>query len=179
LEGVVQQVLAQTSNGGYYYVDNPKAEHVSIEEIALALSHLCRFGGHTRFFYSVAEHCINVSHCVPKNMAMWGLLHDASEAYVCDLPSPLKSLLPEYKAIEDKHHRAIAEKFGLSWPMPAEVKDADRRVLLAERDVLLGREAFPWDCGNDPHPLCMVVGMRPQEARERFLARFNYLKGQK
>src|SRR5579885_2784587 len=82
----------QTYCGVAFYPLDPRPEEILIEDIAHALSMLCRFTGHVKRFYSVAQHCVYVSHrCDPKD-ALWGLLHDAAEAYLNDISRPVKSL---------------------------------------------------------------------------------------
>ena len=85
-----------------------------------------------RFLFSVAEHSIAVANLLPANLKLFGLLHDASEAYLADLPRPVKAGLPEYRAIETNVERVIAEKFELPFPMPPEVKAADQALLKDE-----------------------------------------------
>jgi uncharacterized protein len=113
----------------------PKPEDFEILDIAWALSNICRFTGHTHQFFSVAQHSIGVSWRVPQEFALEGLLHDASEAYLCDLSSPLKALLPEYKKIEQRFEHAIANRFDLDTGAIAKkhIKAADRQSLEVEK----------------------------------------------
>lgn len=130
----------ETHGGLMLDVLNPKPEGISIEAIAHGLAHICRFGGHTIRHYSVAEHSVWVSQLVPPEFALQGLMHDATEAYLCDLPSPIKKLWPEYYVMEAKLHAVIAEKFGFSPEMPDEVKTADARICITEKIALIGAD---------------------------------------
>lgn len=100
-------------SGRPFWPIDPRADEIDIEDIAFSLSHLCRFGGHCKRFYSVAEHSVYVSRLVSPEAALWGLLHDASEAYVGDMPRPLKRMLPEFVMMEGKVQQAVAERFSL------------------------------------------------------------------
>ena len=84
----------QTSSGGKFYYDSDDTDCINIEDIAHALSNPCRFGGHSGRFYSVAQHSVVVAYLVEKELMLTALLHDASEAYVVDVPRPLKRILP-------------------------------------------------------------------------------------
>ncbi len=127
-----------TATGKWFDVLNPDPALIDLADIAGALSKLCRFGGHCQQFYSVAEHSTQVSRLVRQRnkqdtiATAWGLLHDASEAYVVDIPRPVKRHLKEYMAIEDAIQRAVAERFSLPWPMPAEVISGDHDLLAME-----------------------------------------------
>lgn len=87
----------QTYTGRQFWPLDPKPEEVCIEDIAHALSQQCRYAGHTIRFYSVAQHSVEIALRVPRAAALWGLLHDAAEAYLVDLPRPVKYLMPAYK----------------------------------------------------------------------------------
>lgn len=137
-----------TFTGRKFDLANPRAEDVCLEDIAHALSQLCRFGGHTREFYSVAQHSVAVSdRCwvgVGDAGQRYGLLHDASEAYLVDLPTPLKQLdlMMGYRLLERKVQRVVLEAFGLDPArVPPLVAVADREVAYAEmRDLMLGAD---------------------------------------
>lgn len=162
----------QTYTGRAFDYAQPKASAVNIQDIAHALSHLCRFAGHTHRFYSVAEHSVYVSRQVPREFALQGLLHDAVEAYVVDLPKPLKDLIPAYQMYEAAAWSAVAYHFGLPHDLDECVKAADTRLLLAERDQLLGAPPHPWqDYGVQPAALT-IRAHNPAGAKLMFLDRF-------
>ena len=117
-----------------FYPLEPKIEDIEIKDIAHALGNICRFTGHVNQFYSVAQHSVIVSHlCQPEN-ALAGLLHDASEAYLSDIARPVKytEKMEGYREIEALLEKTINEKFGIPYPMSADVKYADDMALLAE-----------------------------------------------
>jgi hypothetical protein len=147
--------------------DNP----VDIRDIAGALSKMCRFTGHTNNFYSVATHCVLVSHLVPEHLAFEGLMHDAHEAYIGDVSSPLKSLLPDYQRIEAHVEAQVRFFFGLPITLDSAVKDADLLACTMERGLLLPEHPeWPIEGGVGFHHL--IYGDGPKVARERFLRRF-------
>lgn len=113
---------------------NVKVSDIEIVDIAHALSHICRFGGHTRSFYSVAQHSCRVAELVPPEFKMPALLHDGAEAYLGDVITPLKKLLPVYTEIEESFMRAIAARFEIDHLIPKPVKDADWLMFLVEAD---------------------------------------------
>jgi hypothetical protein len=110
-----------------------------IEDIAWSLAHQCRYNGHTKMFYSVATHSLLVSYFLPPRLRLEGLLHDASEAYLSDLPSPIKQAMPEYQKVEYALELALASQFCLAMPNPA-VKQADDLVFQLECALVMGGE---------------------------------------
>jgi len=166
----------QTHTGLAFDVLAPHSCDIRIEDIAHALSNLCRFGGHCGRFYSVAEHSVHVSHLVPPKFALEALMHDASEAYCVDLPRPIKELLPDYRSIEARIAEAIRRAYWLPVTESSCIKEADNAMLLAERDALLDEPPIPWAwaAGLTPAnrvPMCLA----PHGAKEAFLARFEEL----
>ena len=134
----------------------PSAAMVSPEDIAWALSMQCRFNGHTRAFYSVAQHCYLVADLVPAQYQLQALLHDATEAYVGDLVSPLKAVLPEYRQIELRVWHAICARFDIEPVLPPCIHDADLVALATERRDLMPQHQDEWAC---------LVGTQPMQAR--------------
>lgn len=185
LEGVSPDPRAfwiTTSSGLHFYPRDPEGSTYRIKDIAHALSQLCRFAGHCKEFYSVAEHSVMVSRII-EGMAgveegspgscLWGLLHDASEAYLVDIPRPVKQLpeLSGYRALEKRTMDAIVTSFGLTKDEPNWVKNADLLALRSEAFALglLNRDwdVYDWpDCGIRPAPLA------PKDAEAAFLARY-------
>jgi 5'-deoxynucleotidase YfbR-like HD superfamily hydrolase len=127
----------------------PRADDIDIKDIAHALSQVCRFAAQTSEFYSVAQHSHVVSVLISggSGMRKWGLLHDASEAYIHDISRPLKRWLPDYQAIEERLMRAVADRFDLSWPMPTEVKTADNMALAVEAQRFMRGRIGEWGIG--------------------------------
>ena len=166
----------QTYTGGKFYPLDPRPDEIRSLDIAHALGHICRFGGHTLRFYSVAEHCVALSYAVRPELALWALLHDAAEAYIGDMVRPLKRHLLDYVWIEDRILGAIAAKYGLTGgEIPAEVRDADNRILLAERAEFLAPTPDRWT-EEDLIPLPVALsGWDPHEAENRYLARLEDL----
>src|SRR5574337_1333697 len=118
----------QVFSGLEFFPLNPNPQDISIDDIAHALSIQVRFSGHIVHPYTVAEHSVCVSYLVPQQYALWGLLHDAAEAYLVDLPRPLKHdvSMSRYREAEEKLMRAISTRFDLNWPEPPIIKTADR-----------------------------------------------------
>lgn len=122
----------QTFTGKWLNVLNPDPKDIDIVDIAHALSHNCRWTGHTKTFYSVARHSIYVANLLPEEHQLAGLGHDFSEAFLSDISRPLKNHLIGYKEIEDRLMHVIANKFGFQWPMHELVKWADDEALKYE-----------------------------------------------
>ena len=143
---------------------------VDILDIAHALALLCRFNGHCREFYSVAQHSVWVSeHCPPEH-ALAGLLHDAAEAYLGDVPTPLKRRLPEFEDAEQRAQSVIARVFGLPCPEPRDVRAADTAAFEFEKERLL---CCP---GVAPQEDSSFTCSPWREAETEFLRRFEKLR---
>jgi len=155
-----------TFSGIKMYPLDPQPEEIVLEDIAHALSNICRFTGHTNRFYSVAQHSVYVSVYASPDNALWGLLHDASEAFLCDIARPVKRFISEYSKYEENLMRVIADKFNLSWPMPEEIKSLDKRMLMTEaRD--LGINTRDWAETAKPMPIT-IFPQTPEGAERSF-----------
>jgi len=168
----------QTWTGRAYWPLDPRVEEVHILDIAHALGMLCRYTGHVDRFYSVAEHSWHVSCIVPQCLALVGLLHDATEAYLTDVARPVKRHLSNYKDIELLNWRVVAERFGVPFELPPEIHYADNAMLFAEKNALMKPSPLPgWGMGDDHIPAAAVTirCWTPEQAKEAFLARFREL----
>lgn len=170
----------QLRSGRYFHLTNPAASEFDIEDIAHALSNLCRYTGHCRTFYSVAEHSWRASFIVPDEYRLHALLHDAAEAFLGDVASPLKGLVPDYRCLERQVERAVFTHFGLPFPLPAAVKHADLVMLATERRDLMPATPEEWVClrGVKPQPV-QIIPLSPDRARLCFLERFYQLENKK
>lgn len=176
-----------TASGRRLYILDPDPEELSIEDIAQGLSRICRFGGHTREHYSVAQHSLLVSHVVPPCYALEGLLHDASEAYLGDIIRPLKMLLPGYRQIEKRWEDVIASRFGLLFASQhvggdakLVVKEADLVALATERRDLMHANEFLDGVAAWESRAALPEKIQPmpeEDARECFLDRYRELVG--
>lgn len=166
----------QTRSGNKFYPLEPSPTDVSLFDIGWALSNICRFNGHVRKFYSVAEHSVLMSLHFHKDrrLAKWALFHDAAEAYVGDMVYPIKrgaTFGTEFAAAEEKILRVIAEVFRLKWPIPDAVKAVDRRICLTEAKHLMTIVPEDFQQGNHK-PLMMDLPLwSPEEARFQFYRR--------
>ena len=160
-----------------FYPLDPRAEELDIDDIAHALSNMCRFTGHVSEFYSVAQHSMEVANILPEELKLTGLLHDASEAYLVDISRPVKrdSRFSFYREAEAVLEKCIAEKFGLTWPWAEEVKRADNVLLLTEKRDLMGREPKPWQDTAKPLDKT-IIPLPPKEAERLFLEYYDLLR---
>ena len=166
----------RTFTGRLYQPLNIDPLALDIRDVAHALSLLCRFGGHARTFYSVAQNSVQVSRIaegLDPAAALWGLLHDASEAYLGDVPSPRKAteVFAPYRDAERVLQAALFECFGCFGPVPAAVHVADETQLAIEfRDLMPHVKGDAWreEAGGAP----TIVPLPAIEAEAAFLRRF-------
>ena len=163
--------IMMTSLGLKLDLLDPQPELINILDIAHQLSHICRFAGAVRDFYSVAEHSVWVSRRLPPDLALQGLLHDASEAYLGDITSPLKAQLPDYRAIEARMSAVINRRYALPEKLDPLVKAADVDMAIAEAAALMPQDRRYWGPAK-PDPLQHIECWTPREAERRFLDRF-------
>ncbi len=162
----------QTYSGVEFYPLDPRAEEVNIEDIANALSKACRYAGHCLRFYSVAEHCVHVADKAPFALKLTALMHDASEAYLVDMPRPIKPFIGGYAEIEDRLMKVIAAKFGFLWPVPPEIKKLDNGILNDEREQNMVSPPRDWQV-PDPAIGAKLQFWNPEQARHEFMDAFN------
>jgi hypothetical protein len=160
---------SMAATGRQFWPLDPRPEEIDLRDIARALSNQCRFGGHMNAFYSVAQHSVLVSWHSP-NHPIAGLLHDAAEAYLVDVPTPIKKHLHGYEEIERNLLGAIGERFDV-WlkDLPEEVKIADMRALATEQQNLRPK----YDFWTPPMPPFggVIIPWPPSVAEDMFLAR--------
>lgn len=166
----------QTYTGRKFWPLDPRADEVDINDIAHALSMQCRYAGHCLHFYSVAEHSVLLSRWLATqghdvDTCLWGLLHDAGEAYVLDMIRPLKGSMPEFRTIEQRVMTQVCQRFGLYPEQPVVVKNADNRILVDEKRQNMA-PGLVW--GTDTLvPLGVSLHLwQPGQAEYQFLADF-------
>lgn len=142
-------LFIETYSGKEYHFAEPTPDMIEIDDVAHHLSHICRFTGAVNKYYSVASHSILVAYLSPPEHRLQALLHDATEAYVGDVSSPLKRLIsiqPDggYGKYEDLARAAICEKFNMEFELPREVKTADYHALYLESKYLFARHNRPF-----------------------------------
>jgi hypothetical protein len=160
----------QTVTGPQFWPMDPRSHEVFIEDIAHGLSMICRFGGHCRRFYSVAEHSVLIARAAAPEHKLWALLHDASEAYIGDQIRPLKKHLAGYREAEQKIMRAICVRFGLHLDLPASVKALDLSLLMDERDQAMAQPPESWDVEVEPLGVRLKF-WKPRACQARVLVR--------
>lgn len=166
----------QTFSGAQFWPMDPRASEIDIEDIAHSLSMQCRYAGHCKRFYSVAEHSVHVAAWVgtvaPKQYALAGLLHDATEAFLVDVPRPVKPFLPGYKEAEARLWDVVAERFfGHAMAIPAIVHEADNRILNDEREQNMSPPPQEWAHTGDPLGITLEF-WTPEQAEFQFLTTF-------
>lgn len=163
----------QTSTGKAFWPTDPHEYEVDIEDIAHALAHQCRYGGHAKCHYSVAEHCYLLSTVVPPEHALAALMHDAAETYLQDIVRPVKKYLAGYADIERGLEKVIFTKYGIPYPLPQVVMDYDIAICRDEKDAVMAEAPMPW---AENEPLGVEIQCWPPNiAKQMFLMRFREL----
>ena len=167
-------------SGAVFDYRSPVDCDATIEDIAAALSNVCRFSGHLPHFYSVAQHCVNASLIAPEGHQFDALMHDTAEAFTNDLPTPLKFHFPVFKELEVQIEMAMSLKFGFAYPLSPEIKLVDLQMLaLEKRYVKQDPHHWPLLDGVEYEHHVGVVDLsswHPTYARHRFLQRYQELK---
>lgn len=170
----------QLASGRFFDFTAFSVKDIAIEDIASSLAKLCRFTGHCKTFYSVAQHSVLVSKLVPREYALAGLLHDATEAYINDLARPLKLINPAY--VEFEHTKlwpVVAAKFDLPDILPPCIKEADNIALVSERRDLMPLPAGmrdEWEWAREiPVLPYKIKPLEWRPARSAFMRRFKAL----
>lgn len=184
----------QTYSGRQFFLADPREEDIQLEDFAHALARICRFTGHGEF-YSVAQHCVLASEMamlfypeyplLPAQM----LVHDVSEAYLNDISSPLKSLLPDYRKLEERLEAVVERALGIRFTKMPIVKEIDMRMLVTERPVVFNdlvplwvkttADIKPFERPEGKYPAsdweCAWMGWPPDKAEEEYLTQFRRL----
>lgn len=161
----------------------PHADAICIEDIARSLSYQCRFNGHCQKFYSVAEHsvhCARYAKTLSQNpkVPLFALLHDASEAYLCDIPRPIKTEFPHYLEWEERLAEIVFAKFAGRVPSREEAKlvvNADNTLLATEAAFLTVSKGATWELPDKPLQKWNIDCWNSETAEQQFLANFNEL----
>ena len=166
----------QTYTGRQFWPTDPRQEDITLEDIAHSLALKCRYAGHCLRFYSVAQHCVMASRLVPEKHALWGLMHDAAEAYLADIPRPVKQEWLHLRELENKILRMVANVYDLPWPEPPCIAVVDLILLATERRDLMARPPRPWISSERVIPLLeRIKPWDSERAEEEFLKRFTEL----
>lgn len=168
----------QTFSGRRFYPADPRAEDMDINDVAHALSMVCRFNGHVRFHYSVAQHSVLSARQAEPEYAYEALHHDDSETWITDLTRPVKHMLPPYVTMESNIDRVKCQWLGLPFPKSPAVKLIDDRMLVTEASQLLGGRGEAW--WREPHwPQPFDIKIEPWEpayAEAQFLIEHERLR---
>jgi uncharacterized protein len=172
-----QGQFIQTFTGISYYPVDPRPLEVDIRDIAHALSLLCRYTGHCKFFYSVAEHSLLVADACKiygPEIEFEGLMHDAAEAYVNDLSRPLKASLRDYRIAEDLNDLMVRTRFDIPLKHTPQVKHADNDILHCEYAAIM-LHGLPAGTPGVFNPTVCIRGLQSWIVEKMFLERFHSL----
>jgi hypothetical protein len=156
-----------------HYTGQNDPKHFDIEDIAHSLAQLARFNGHCVEQYNVAQHSCLIAEFANDDLKLEALLHDAAEAYIGDIPRPVKNLFPDLKKLENWLQTQIFANFGLAFPYPRDIDILDSRLLLTEGNQLFKRKVH-WRCGNlTPLDYKFTEVWEWKKAEEEFLKAFD------
>ena len=163
--------------GDKFCFDDISKNEVDIKVIAHALSLQCRYAGHCKVFYSVAEHSVLMADALYEStgeasVAFEALMHDATEAYVTDIPRPMKAVLPDFKRMEDEVYKLIADKFDLPPQISELVKKADSQIVKDERAQIMIESDNIWAVDDLDYLNVFIDGLSPTSAEREFLSAF-------
>ncbi len=183
MEPVLYQVedgWIETFQGHQFYFRNPTPESIDLLDICHSLAMQCRYCGHTKKFYSVAEHSVMMARWMLEEgysieVALQALFHDAAEAYISDIPRPVKVTLPSFKELENLLDEAIFAKFNIRYPFDPIIKEADSRILVDERAQMMRQTDNPWATDNLKAMEIDLQGWLPEQARREFYLLANRL----
>jgi 5'-deoxynucleotidase YfbR-like HD superfamily hydrolase len=173
----MKQYWIETFNGNTFDYENLSMNIIEIEDIAHALSQVCRFNGHCRSFYSVAEHSVHVANVIDERLALAGLLHDGTEAYMPDIPTPLKAYWSKYfwlEQFEEEILKTVFKSFVIpyneeDWKI---IKKYDKAVLREERNILFKHKDL-WEFPEDIPEVNIEIGpLDSEEAEQLFLEKY-------
>lgn len=174
-DGAAGWIETNTHNTFFYQRRNP--ENISIIDIAHGLSHICRYAGQCNYFYSVAQHSCIIYDAAPQHLKLIGLLHDGAEAYISDIPRPVKTIIPEIKELEHSIQLQIAQKFKLSFPFSSQIEILDSQLMLTEAKLLFDN-GVSWTVeGLDPLNVDIPKFWSPKRAKREFLLRYELETG--
>lgn len=179
-------------SGSYFDYEDPEHSLLTIEDVAYGLAAASRFAGQCisrftgrRVRYNVAQHCVLMSYAIEQDPeaqpgdAFDALMHEGGEPTCGDMVGPLKSLCPEFKAVEKRCERASHAQFGVRMRDPALIKRHDLRMLATEkRDLVAAADGHEWSWtkGFEPYAFVIQHVWEFDEAAERFLRRFDELR---
>ena len=179
----LQNAWIETYSSIRFYPLSPKIEDINIRDIIHSLSNQCRYTGHCSTFYSIAQHCVLGAKLFlrdkKKNLAKAFLLHDACEAYLCDLSAPVKQLMPEYRKAEEVLDKLIALRFDLEYPWAKEVTEMDMRMRYFEAHSLGFHHVASWQLPVIPTFELVIDPWNPNYAKRCFLEFYIELFGLK
>ena len=165
-----------TYTGGRVRPLDPDPETINIQDIAHALANVCRYTGHCKRFYSVAEHSVLCSRIAPPELKLAALLHDGAEAYLADVARPVKqhSSFNFYREADKRLEGIILRKFCGMDNLPREVKEIDNRMLITEALQLMG-DVSDWNWPVPPYEGLHIDGWMPHVAKWEFMNQYRRL----